>query len=314
MRVVFMGTPVFAATILDYLVTQHEVVGVFTRPDAVRGRGKNLVASPVKEVAQKHMLDVYEYASLKNDEAQLLLQKLTPDIICVAAYGAILPADVLSLPKFGCINVHASLLPRWRGSAPIERAILAGDDEAGVCIMNMEEGLDTGDFCIFRSLNIGSLDATQLTNELAELGASALLVALSQIERGLVMWTKQDETRVTYAHKLEKGELDIQPCLEVEQALRRVRASTTSHPCRCCVANKSVTITKAALFESSDNLSFELSAGKVAFASKRLFIGFDDGILEILEIKPDGKALMDARAFAAGIQGIKQNGAEWQGR
>ncbi len=314
MRVVFMGTPLFAATILDYLAAQHEVVGVFTRPDAVRGRGGALVASPVKQTAQKHMLDVYEFASLKSEEAQQLLRRLAPDIICVAAYGAILPAEVLSLPKFGCVNVHASLLPRWRGAAPIERAILSGDDEAGVCIMKMEEGLDTGNYCISRSFQIGDLDATQLTSELAELGASALLAALSQIEQGLDSWVEQDESGVTYAHKLEKGELDIQPSLDVKQALRRVRASTLNHPCRCIIANKSLTITKAALFDSSDELSFELSEGKVAFISKRLFIGFACGVLEILEVKPDGKALMDARAFASGIQGIKKDGAEWQGR
>ena len=313
MRVVFMGTPAFAATILDYLAPQHEVVGVFTRPDAVRGRGKKLVASPVKEIARNHVLPVYEYTSLQNEEALSLLRELAPEIICVAAYGALLPSEVLSLPKFGCINVHASLLPRWRGAAPIERAILAGDEEAGVCVMKMEEGLDTGECGLSRSMQIGDLDATHLTDELAELGASALLVALSQIEQGIDFWSAQDESGVTYAHKIEKGELDIHPSLDAAEALRKVRASGISHPSRCTIANRSVTVLSVKPFEETDQFPLKLPAGKVAFIAKRLFIGFAHGILEILEIKPDGKAAMDARSFAAGIQGIKKDGAEWRG-
>ncbi len=312
MRIVFMGTPAFAATILDYLVSQHEVVGVFTRPDAVRGRGKKLVASPVKEIARKHILPVYEYSSFKQGEPKELLKELNPDVICVAAYGAILPSEVLSIPKYGCINVHASLLPRWRGAAPIERAILAGDEEAGVCVMRMEEGLDTGDYCISRSLEIGELDSEHLTAELAELGASALLVALSQIEQGVDSWTKQNEEHVTYAHKIEKGELNIAPGHTAQEALRKVRASSVSHPSRCAIAGKSITLVRADLFNDKEQLSLSLEEGRVAFVAKRLFLGFSEGILEILELKPDGKSTMDARSFAAGIQGIKKYGADWR--
>ena len=144
MRVVFMGTPAFAATILDDLAEQHDVAAVYTRPDAVRGRGKRLEPSPVKAAAERRGLRVLTPRTLRDEAAQRELASFAPDVICVAAYGAILPKEVLDIPRFGCLNVHASLLPRWRGAAPIERAILAGDEEAGVCIMRMEVGLDTG--------------------------------------------------------------------------------------------------------------------------------------------------------------------------
>ena len=314
MRVVFMGTPVFAATILEYLVDQHEVVGVFTRPDAVRGRGKTLIPSPVKESALKNNLTVFEYSSLKSEEAQEALKKLNPEIICVAAYGALLPESVLSLPVHGCVNVHASLLPRWRGAAPIERAILAGDKEAGVCIMRMDAGLDTGDYCISRSIEIGSLNSEELTDELAQLGASALLVALDHIDKGIVSWIKQDEAQVTYANKITKGELALDPSLTCLEALRRVQASSASHPSKCVIAGKTVTFINARMYdEASQGLSLNLEQGRVAFVAKRLFIGFTEGILEVLTLKPDGKKVMDAQSFAQGIQGIKKEGADWCG-
>lgn len=314
MRVVFMGTPVFAATILEYLVDKHEVVGVFTRPDAVRGRGKTLIPSSVKEIALKNNLAVFEYSSLKSEEAQEALKELNPEIICVAAYGALLPESVLSLPDHGCVNVHASLLPRWRGAAPIERAILAGDEEAGVCIMRMDEGLDTGDYCISRSMEIGTLNSEELTDELAQLGASALLVALDHIEKGVVSWIQQDESQVTYANKITKGELALDPSLTCLEALRRVQASSASHPSKCAIAGKTVTLISARIYdEASQGLSLNLEQGRVAFVAKRLFIGFEEGILEVLSLKPDGKKVMDAQSFAQGIQGIKKEGADWRG-
>ena len=175
-----MGTRRFAAEILDELADFHEIAAVYTRPDAVRGRGKALVPSPVKEVAERRGFPVRTPRTLRDAAVLSELAAFAPDVICVAAYGAILPKEVLDLPPFGCLNVHGSLLPRWRGAAPIERAILAGDEEIGVCIMAMEEGLDTGDYCVCRSLPAGSRTAAELTEELAALGASALLTAIIQ--------------------------------------------------------------------------------------------------------------------------------------
>lgn len=313
MRVVFMGTPHFAAVILEYLVQHHEVVGVFTRPDAVRSRGKETSASPVKEMARKYILPVYEYASFKDEEPKALLKELAPDVVCVAAYGALLPKEVLEVAPHGALNVHASLLPRWRGAAPIERAILSGDEYAGVSIMKMEEGLDTGAYSVQRSLEIGSLTAEELTDELAVLGASALLVALQHIELGEITWVEQDEAQVSYAHKIQKGELDISPLLSVKEILLRVQATSASHTCRAALAGKNVTILRAAAVSADDTQApTDLACGRLIFRAKRLFASCSDGIFELLALKPDGKKDMDAKAFAAGVQNIKSGDITWE--
>ena len=225
MRVVFMGTPDFAASILIELKEQHDVVAVYTRADAVRGRGKKLVPSPVKEVALGANIPVFEPRTLRDEAEVERLRALDPDVICVAAYGMILPQAVLDIPKHGCLNVHASLLPKYRGAAPIERAILNGDDEAGVCIMRMEAGLDTGDYCICRSCQIAGMNAERLTGELADKGAYALLSALYDVEHGVQRWVKQAEEDATWAPKIEKGELNLNPAITF--AMCRLRACST---------------------------------------------------------------------------------------
>lgn len=316
MRVVFMGTPDLAASILAEVASQHEVVAVYTRPDAVRGRGKQLVASPVKAEALRRGIPVRCPRTLRDAEEQAALAALEPDVVCVAAYGMLLPAEVLATPRFGCLNVHASLLPRWRGAAPVERAILAGDEELGVCIMRMEQGLDTGDYCICRSLDAGEKNAALLTDQLADLGAHALLTALSQLEAGCIRWTAQDEAEVTYAHKIEKGELDLAPDNSVQAICRKVRAASDAHPAHAVVADKPVTVlaARSAVADvQAAQLAGGMSAGQVRFVGKRLFIGARDGAVELLEVKPNGKQAMTAKAFAAGIQGIKENTKIWEG-
>ena len=314
MRIVFMGTPSFAAAILEELVSQHEVVAVYTRPDAVRGRGRSLVASPVKELAVSEGIPVHTPKTLRDADEQAKLSAYEPDAICVAAYGMILPREVLDLPKYGCINVHASLLPRWRGAAPVERAILAGDRQAGVCIMRMEEGLDTGDYCVCRSTDIGDKCAEDLTDELANLGARALLTALERIAAGCNDWVKQGEDEVTYAGKIEKGELDLDPSCSAAVNGLRVQASSEPHPSRCAIAGKRVTVLKAQVVPEDDAVfgllqSFE--AGFAQFVAKRLLLACESGVLEVVELKPDGKKAMDAKAFAAGLQVLK-NGERWE--
>ena len=316
MNVVFMGTPQLAATILRSVAAVHEVSAVFTRPDAVRGRGSRASASPVKEAALDLGLQVLEPATLRDDAVIDLLESLSPDVVCVAAYGAILPERVLAVPKFGCLNVHASLLPRWRGAAPIERAILAGDAETGVCIMRMEAGLDTGAYCVRRALPIGEAAALELTDSLAHLGAEALLCALEALEGEGLTWTEQDESLVTYADKLSRGELDLTCDDTCSVALRKVRASSAAHPSRTEVAGKSATVLRlaAACDEQARQLCASLGPGEVRFAAKRLFLGAADGAVELLEIKPDGKKTMSAPAFAAGIQNIKKTTLKWGSR
>lgn len=321
MRVVFMGTPDFAAIILADLVADHqaqhvaspsiEVVGVFTQPDAIRSRGKKLEPSPVKRVALDHGLPVFEYATFKENDALAVLEGLAPDVICVAAYGVILPAGVIDLPRFGCLNVHGSLLPRWRGAAPIERAILAGDTEVGVCIMQMEEGLDTGAYCLVRSLPVGDMSTPGLTVELAHLGAEALASALGALEGGSLSWVVQDGTQATYANKIEKGELDIDPSMSATDALRKIRASSENHLTKACIGGKDATVVAACGVEDGEIDLSDLRPGYVVFKAKRLFLGFDGGALELLEVHPSGKKRMSAKDFAAGLQGVKQGSVTW---
>lgn len=310
MRVVFMGTPAFAATILEELNLHHEVVAVYTRPDAVRGRGKKLVASPVKEMAASLGLEVRTPRTLRDAAEQEALAALEPDVICVAAYGAILPRAVLDIPRFGCLNVHGSLLPRWRGAAPIERAILAGDEETGVCIMRMEEGLDTGAYCISRAIPVADLGAVELTDELANLGARALITALEHVEQGVVHWIEQDEALVTYAEKLEKGELSLDPAAPAVINARRVQASSPAHAARCVIAGRRVTVLRACCAEDENRPA--LGAGETRFVRKRLFLGTCDGVVEVQSLKPDGKKEMDAAAFAAGVPALREQGATWE--
>lgn len=310
MRIVFMGTPIFASIILEELAQQQDVVAVYTRPDAISSRGNSLEPSKVKTTALKLGLPVYTPKTLRDEATQQELASLHPDVIVVAAYGAILPKEVLDIPSLGCFNVHASLLPRWRGAAPIERALLAGDEEVGVCIMAMEEGLDTGDYCISRSIEVRSQSSEELTADLAELGAQALLVALAHLEQGKLSWVKQDESEVTYAAKIEKGELDITPEDTTITALRKIQASSKAHPSKLIINHKPVTLLEAQPAFNQDIPALE--PGLVGLFAKKVYLGLPDGAIELLTLKPDGKQTMEAKAYASGIQGIKHTPAPWE--
>lgn len=312
MRVVFMGTPEFAATILQEMSTQHQLVAVYTRPDAVRGRGSALLPSPVKSAAQALGIPVFCPESLTNNEEQQRLRAFEPDVIVVAAYGALLPRAVCECARFGAINAHASLLPRWRGAAPVERALLAGDEQVGVCAMRVDEKLDAGPYCVSRSIPVLHRSAHVLLDELAHLGAEALLNALAQFEAGHVFWVEQDEAQVCYAKKIEKGELNLAVNDTAVQADRKVRASSEAHTCCCEIAGRRVVLLSAQEYDSCDILPEPLAAGQIVFAHKRLFLGMQQGMLEILTLKPQGKKEMDAKAFAAGIQNIKTNPTYWR--
>lgn len=312
MRIVFMGTPEFAASILQELSVHHQVVAVYTRPDAVRGRGNTLVPSPVKQAAQTLGIPVFCPESLTSSEEQQRLRTCAPDVIVVAAYGALLPREVCECARFGAINAHASLLPRWRGAAPVERAILAGDEQVGVCAMRVDEKLDAGPYCASRSIPVLHRNATELLDELAVLGAKALMNALTQFEAGRVFWVEQEEAQVSYAKKIEKGELNLTAGNTAIQADRKVRASSEAHTCGCEIAGRRVVLLAAQEHDCLDILSEPLDAGQVVFAHKRLFLGMQQGVLEIFSLKPQGKKAMDAKAFAAGIQNIKTNPTYWR--
>ena len=313
MRIVFMGTPQLAAAVLEGLAERHDVVGVFTRPDAIRGRGKKLLASPVKITAEKLGLNVYTPKKLSEDASVELVKSLEPDVICVAAFGCLLPESVLELPVHSCLNVHTSLLPRWRGAAPIERAILSRDRHTGVCIMRMEEGLDTGPCCARKTVPIGDKYLSELTGELAMLGTEALLESLDRIADGSIEYTPQPTEGQTYAAKLEKGELDFALEDTADLLCAKVRASSDSHPSRILIAQRRVAVERARTVSAADGsiLPDSLAAGSVAFAAKRLLIGTADGAVELEWVKPEGKKRMEGRAFAAGIQGIKNSQVTW---
>lgn len=226
MRLVFAGTPEFAERILAALVDAgHAICLVLTQPDKPAGRGHKLTESPVKRYARRHGLDVFQPATLKDPTAVDRIAALQPDILAVAAYGLILPRAVLDLPRDGAINVHASLLPRWRGAAPIQRALLAGDSETGVTIMGMEAGLDTGPMYAKRAIPIdASDDAGSLHDGLAELGARMLVEVLEDIASGRAHAEPQPEDGVAYAHKIEKTDLQLDWNRAAEQLARAVRA------------------------------------------------------------------------------------------
>ena len=214
MRIVFMGTPEFAVPSLESLAEVHEVVAAFTRPDAVSGRGGKTRPSPVAEAADLLGIPVFKPVSLRTSEVQEHLASLRPDVIVVAAYGLILPTGVLGIPPLGCVNVHGSLLPRWRGAAPVQRAILAGDERTGVSIMRMEEGLDTGPYCAVDSTSVDEKNSEELTAELAIMGAALLISSLAAMDSAECVWCAQDDSLATYADKITRADVTLEPALD----------------------------------------------------------------------------------------------------
>lgn len=235
LRLCFAGTPAFAAAHLEVLLdSPHSVVAVYTQPDRPAGRGKKMQASAVKQLALAHGIPVKQPQSLKSAAEEQALAGLQPDLLIVVAYGLILPEAILAIPRYGCLNVHASLLPRWRGAAPIERALLAGDTETGVTIMQMDAGLDTGDMLTTETIPITDTDTrVDLEARLAEAGARALLRTLDNLPTLQANAVKQDDTRSTYANKLDKAEALIHWDQRAELISRQIRAGVGRTPAFC---------------------------------------------------------------------------------
>ena len=292
LKVIFAGTPEFAAEALQALLqSQHEVIAVYTQPDRPAGRGRKLTPSPVKQLALEHDIDVYQPVSLKAAEAQQQLADLNADVMVVVAYGLLLPLPVLQAPRLGCINIHASLLPRWRGAAPIQRAILAGDAETGVTIMQMDEGLDTGDMLLKQTCPIEREDTAQtLHDRLAGIGAKAVVEVLDQLSDGTVNPEKQDDSLSNYAAKLSKAEARInwqEPAYQIE---RLVHAFNPWPVAQTELGEQMMRIWQA---RSLDGETTDKSPGTVIKADK---LGIDvatgDGVLRILTAQlPGGKPL-----------------------
>jgi methionyl-tRNA formyltransferase len=230
LRLIFMGTPDFAVPALAELIAAgHEICAVYTRAPKAAGRGLNEKLSPVHQFAQKNELQVFHPASLKNAKEQEDLRALKPDLIIVIAYGMLLPQAILDIPPLGCLNLHASLLPRWRGAAPIQRAIMAGDTESGVTVMRMQAGLDTGPVAMSEKAAIApDVSAGELHDILSRLGGDLVHRALGALERGALVFTPQSESGVTYAHKIGNAETKIdwsRPAQEVHNHIRGLSPS-----------------------------------------------------------------------------------------
>ncbi len=298
MRVVFMGTPEFAVPSLEAIVgAGHEVPLVFTRPDAVRGRGKKLVASPVKARALELGLDVFETGRMV-DAAKAAIASVAPDVICVVAYGCILPDDVLGMAPLGAVNVHASLLPRWRGAAPIQRSILAGEAETGVSIMRVDHELDAGAWCAQVRVPVGEKSCAELTAELAAAGAEALVDVLPALADGTAEWHEQDPSLVTVAAKVRKEEMLLDPSESASANARRVQAAGDTAPARAVVAGRGARVMSARAVNEP-----QVESGVVLAQKKHVYLGCADGALEVLGVKPDGKKEMPAAAWASGLRG-----------
>ncbi len=226
MKIIFAGTPDIAASVLEALiVAKHEIIACLTQPDRPQGRGLKLTASPVKELALQHAIPVLQPNSLRLPEIQSELRALQADLMIALAYGLILPQAVLDIPKYGCINIHASILPRWRGAAPIQHAILNGDTETGITIMQMDAGLDTGDMLAVYPCAINTTDnSADLLQRLTSLAQSAILDALNNLTAGKLTATKQDESLATYANKIEKSDAQINWQKSANEIDRMIRA------------------------------------------------------------------------------------------
>ncbi|MHA7848866.1 methionyl-tRNA formyltransferase [Serratia sp. D1N4] len=294
LRIIFAGTPDFAARHLDALLSsEHQIVGVFTQPDRPAGRGNKLTPSPVKVLAEQHQIPVFQPKSLRPEENQHLVADLNADIMVVVAYGLILPKAVLEMPRLGCINVHGSLLPRWRGAAPIQRALWAGDRETGVTIMQMDVGLDTGDMMHKISCPIETTDTSaSLYNKLAELGPQGLLATLQQLASGTAKREVQNETLVTYAEKLSKEEARLDWSLSAAQLERCIRAFNPWPVSYFTIEDQPVKVWQATVLAETSGAQ----PGTIVHADKQgIQVATADGILNLTQLQPAGKKPMSAQ-------------------
>ncbi len=289
MRIVFAGTPEFAAQHLQALLDAgRQIVAVYTQPDRPAGRGQKLMPSPVKQLAVQHGIAVYQPQTLRDPVAQAELAALKPDLMVVVAYGLILPQVVLDTPRLGCINSHASLLPRWRGAAPIQRAVQAGDASSGVTVMQMEAGLDTGPMLLKVSTTITADDTGgSLHDRLARLGSAAVVDAIGKLAAGELRGEVQDDSQATYAHKLNKDEARIDWSRPAEELERLIRAFNPWPICHSTLRGEPLKVLAASLGEGTGQ------PGEILTASKDgLTVACGIGALRLTRLQlPGGKPL-----------------------
>ena len=300
MRIVFMGTPDFAAESLERLTqTNNEIVGVFTQPDKPQGRGYKLVAPPTKKLALEKGIPVYQPEKMKDGTALAILKELNPDLIAVVAYGKILPKDILELPKYGCINVHASLLPYYRGAGPIQWSVINGERTTGVTTMFMNEGLDTGDTIIKQETPIGPNETYgELHDRLAKIGGELLAVTIEEIEKGRVMRFPQEEEYATYAPMLNKqiAKIDFnKPAQEIHNLIRGLNPWPVAHT---TFSGKLMKVYRSVMAEGSGTPGTVLD-------KKKLIVACGEGALELLEVQLEGGKRMSGEDFQRGRKAEK---------
>jgi methionyl-tRNA formyltransferase len=303
LKIIFAGTPDFAVPALAALIeVGHDVALVLTQPDRPSGRGMKLKVSPVKELALQNQIEVFQPETLKDLDAQSYIEAVKADVMIVAAYGLIIPTNVLQMPRMGCYNIHASLLPRWRGAAPIHRSLLAGDAETGVTIMEVVPALDAGAMILKGVLTIGARDTSQsLHDELAKIGADLMVVAMKQLaEKGSLPATPQDESLVTYAAKLQKSEASIDWSQSADLISRQVRAFNPFPVAHAMLGGEVCRIWMATAVGSAVNET----PGKVLDVGATIQVACGDGVLSIEELQSPGGKRLKARDFVTG-HGLK---------
>ncbi|WP_294909259.1 methionyl-tRNA formyltransferase [uncultured Ruminococcus sp.] len=295
MKIIYMGTPDFAVPALKSLASsEHEVCAVFTQPDKPRGRKMVLTPPDVKVCAQSLDIPVYQPESMKNGDALEIIGRYNPDVIVVAAYGKILPKAVLDAPKFGCINIHGSLLPKYRGAAPIQQSVLNGDKVTGITTMLMDVGLDTGDILLTEETEIGENETSgELFDRLAELGGKLILKTLSALEKGEITPKKQDESLATHTSKIDKSLCPIDFSKSAFEVHNKVRGLNPWPVATTKICGKNVKVYSTRLCPKSG------TNGEV-ISTKPLVVGCGEKSVEILELQPEGKKRMTADAFLAG--------------
>lgn len=302
LRIIFAGTPEFSVPTLEALIgSEHEVVAVYTQPDRPRGRGKKMQFTPIKEVAVKHEIPVYQPLSLRDIEAQETLKALNADLMIVVAYGLILPEAVLRAPKYGCLNIHASLLPRWRGAAPIHRAIEAGDQETGVAIMQMDKGLDTGDVWCEEKVSITpEMTMIELHDTLKEIGAKLLLETIPMVVAGEESPVTQPEVGVTYAEKISKEEAKINWQENHDVIMRKIHAFNPFPGAFTTIDGALLKLFRVAKPSRKTDKSTEV-AGTMHVEGDKIYVVAGDGVeLEVLELQAAGKRRMESALFIKG--------------
>ena len=296
LRIAFAGTPQFAVPALEALLASaHRVVGVLTQPDRPQGRGRRIVPGPIKQLAESNALPLLQPPTLRAEEPEAWLRALAPDALIVVAYGLLLPPRILELPRLGCLNIHASLLPRWRGAAPIQRAILAGDAETGITIMQMDAGLDTGAALLQRKADIGRATAAELQGRLASLGAQALLEVLDGLTHGTVRPAPQSDADATYASKIEKGEAVIDWSCSAEVIDRQIRAFNPWPIAETRFEAEPLRIFRSRPSARSDSAP---PGSITAIEEDAVIVRCGAGSLALTELQRPGRKVMSARDFA----------------